>query len=854
MKKNMKKNIISFLLILACIIGMPCTNLVDPLIANSIKNEIPTRMKQVAENEFLELYFDERETDIAVKVKKTNEVWFSNPVDIESDEKATAFYKKLMKSQLSVTYYNESVQSSEMNNYSDSIEEEQFEVEYLEDGLTIIYTLGEMAEKIILPQIISEERFLTFYNQMDQRVQKKVARNYTFLNLDTMKEKDKKTNLDTYPILNEHNIYVLKSSVKDYLKEELMEYFLEVGYTKEDMGKDHEENGFVAEDNKPWFTIPLTYRLDGESLIVSVDPSMITYNEDGYYLVDVEILEYFGAAGKQEEGYIFVPDGSGALIYLNNGKTNSASYSGKVYGQDLTTNAISNKKLEIDDSLGIKIPVFGLKSEDRAWLAIVEQGDAYADINAEIAGRTNSYNNVYAGFSYLSYGAISMGDMIGANSFQMYSEPKFTESYQIRYSFLSGAEADYSGMASYYRDYLVEHGILHKTEVKEELPFYIEFIGAIDKVKSIFGIKYNSIEALTTYAQALEIIEELESVGISNMKVQYSGWMKGGIESLAPIKAKKNSNLENDGMGLNEYIKIMGEKGFPLYFGVDLQYVYKDRLLDGYSANSFAPRYFDKSIVKTGRYLIPNGLTKDKDINMISPYYVERMAGEFMNRTSKYDLPGVAVGSLSSNLYSDFMSNRYTDRENAITCNTNAMSGLKGVYRNGILVNNANIYSLPYTTDLLEVPMDSNKLRLIDESIPFYEMVIRGYIEYAGEPLNMSDDFTTTLLKSVESGAGLYFKWIYEDNSIVKDTEYDYLYSINYEIWKDKAIGTYNKVNEVFNDLQGQCITKHEKLDEDVYQVTYEEGTKVIINYNKEAVRVNDVNIPAQDFAVVEVR
>ena len=85
----------------------------------------------VAENESLELYFDEVETDIAVKEKSTGQVWFSNPVDIENDTVSSGYYQKLLKSQIVLTYINESTQSSRMNNYAASIEEGQFEVEKL---------------------------------------------------------------------------------------------------------------------------------------------------------------------------------------------------------------------------------------------------------------------------------------------------------------------------------------------------------------------------------------------------------------------------------------------------------------------------------------------------------------------------------------------------------------------------------------------------------------------------------------------------------------------------------------------------------------------------------------------------
>jgi len=812
--------------------------------------DVPARMQLKAENEYLQLYLDEKSTDVAVFVKSTGDVWFTNPPDVDSDPIANAFNKGVMKSQFSVRYYNNNVQSSEMDNYNDGIQEGQFEIAYEDDGFTITYTLGEVANKLILPSVISEERFNSFVERMDESVQRQVRRNYTFYNLEGMREDERQSNIDLYPMLEFNSIYAIRSGTRDFMKEELMVYFVEAGYTLEDLIYDNEENGFAEENNKPWFVVPLTYRIDGENLLVSIDSKLIEYNQDSFYLVNIDMLKFFGAATDNEEGYVFIPDGSGALIYLDSQKTNVLPYSSPVYGVDRTVNALSYRKSNNDELYSVKMPVYGMRTGDKAWFAIIEKGDAYASINAENAGGTNSYNNVYAGFTHRTFGTVSMGDLIGARGFQMYSRPHYSESYLIRLAFLSGDDANYSGMANYYRNYLVQNGVLAKTDVKRDVPLYVEFIGAIEKLRSFMGIKYDSIEGLTSFKQAEGIIKELENANISNIKVQYSGWMNEGLDSSAPSTVKVARTVEK-GLSLKKFIQNMESKGIPVYFSVDLQYVYEDNMFDGYTTISHSPRYYDKSVVRYGKALIPNGLIPETDINMISPYHVESFAEKFMKKSDKLNLAGVAVGHLTSDLYSDYMDKRYTDRETAVANNSSAIEALSNNYANGVLGYNANAYSFAYVKDILQVPLNSNYQRLVDESVPFYQMVIRGYVEYAGEPLNMSGDYATTYLKSIESGAGIYFKWIYADNSIVKNTDFDYLYSVNYKAWIDKCIESYAKANGALAGLQGQCIIWHERLLDKVYGTTYEDGTMVVVNYNDRAVEVDGRDVQAMDFILI---
>lgn len=807
-------------------------------------------MKLVAQNETLELYLDEVETDVAVRVKSTGDIWFTNPIGAEEDAAASAYYQRLMKSQLSVVYFNDNVQKNEMDNYNSSILDGQYTIDQLSDGVTITYTMGEMKSKQILPIVISEERYESYFSQMDEKAQKKVKRNYTHLVYSEMKEDAKANYTALYPKVETMNLYVLKTGTKDYVIEELMEYFKQAGYSEEDMYSDMEAAGYVSEESNAWFTIPLTYRLEKNELVVSIDPTKITYNEDGIYLAYVNLLQYFGAADTTQNGYMLVPDGSGALIELNNGKTDCSSYYAQVYGTDLTSRYTYETVSEADDSLSVKLPVYGMKAGNKAWFSIIEDGAAYANLNADISGKTTSYNNVYAGFSYLDYGPISLNEVIGSNGFQMYGKPDFQGEYRIRLSFLHGDDADYSGMARNYQKYLVERGVLKRQETSDQLPFYVDYIGAIDKLKSFLGFKYHSVQTLTTYKQAAKITSLLREGGIENLTISYSGWMNGGLHGTAPTKVKEVSKLSRGGMSLKEFMNEMTQAGTRVFQKAEFQYVYKDRLFDGYTANTYTARYFDNKLIKSGRVVIPNGFIKDKKILMLSPSYLDSIATKFIQSSKRLPLTGINIGTMSTMLYSDYNPKAYSDRQASVRSYQKAMQSLDQAYANGVLAENANDYAFAYSSDILNAPLYSNQYRIIDEDVPFYEMVIRGYINYSGESLNLSQDYETTLLKSIETGAGLYFQWIYEDNSVVKNTDFDHLYSVNYESWLSQALADYKRINDALGSLTGQTIVSHEKIQNQVYRITYESGTQVIVNYNSYSVLADGIRISAKDFAV----
>ena len=121
---------------------------------------------------------------------------------------------------------------------------------------------------------------------------------------------------------------------------------------------------------------------------------------------------------------------------------------------------------------------------------------------------------------------------------------------------------------------------------------------------------------------------------------------------------------------------------------------------------------------------------------------------------------------------------------------------------------------------------------LADLSIPFYQMVIHGSIEYSGEPINLNGDTRNTFLQAVEAGSGMYYRWCYAPNGEVQDLLFDGMYSLGYESWFDDAVAMYKEYNELLASTAGQYLVKHENVAENVNRITYEDGTTVYINYN----------------------
>ena len=417
--------------------------------------------KKVTENEYLVLYLNYDTTELAVQVKESGDIWFSNPPGREKDEKvARGSDKDALNAQFSLSYYLPGNRQMFMNNYSDSVQYRQFEIKAIDNGVSIDYVVGQewkkedyipliidkksMEEKVLKNLSAEEQEFLLSQYHLftleplepaDKRIdiynfdEEQVLGSYNFATpLEEMRERDMERlilhflgiyvnnrddlesiadiSAEDLNYLKDNPVYVQKRTIRAWDRDNIFLAFQNSGYTPEELAKDYQKlNLEPPKANERVFHITIEYFLDDRDFLVRVPLDKVKYPEDvvvagkgsveTYPLYSLDILPYFGAAGTDAEGYIFVPDGSGALIYLNNGRLDAKPYGKNLYGLDYALRP-RERISEITEQL--HIPVYGLKNGNKAFLAIIEEGDAYAIIKADIAGRTSSYNTVNGSF------------------------------------------------------------------------------------------------------------------------------------------------------------------------------------------------------------------------------------------------------------------------------------------------------------------------------------------------------------------------------------------------------------------------------------------------------------------------
>ena len=794
------------------------------------------------ENDYLSFEMDTQTTQFKVTDKSTGAEWLSNPADADQDKIANASNKEILSSTAVITYRT-TAGAVDMNNFKFSIEGGNYQVNQQEDGsIRVDYSIGKIEKKYLIPTAITKERYDAFTEQMKKATKKKLSSNYALYEpakLDSKKNKDEIIAL--YPSVVEQPLYILKSDVKENGKKKIEEYFAEVNYSQADYDLDMQLVAGTKESTAAVFNLSMIYRLEGSDLVVEMPYDSINFTE-GYHIINMTPLPMFGAAGLEDEGFMFVPEGGGALIKLNNGKLLQSTYFANVYGWDY---ALIRKEL-VNEPRNT-FPVFGMAKNGSSFVCIMEGATSYGAVQADISQRTNSYNTVNAKYHVLHNDQYNVSAKTAQLVF-MFEKDIPQDTVVHRYRFVDSD--NYADMATAYGDYLRSKDLLKDQQASEEVPVSVELVGAIDKTVVKFGLPIDSVFATTTFEQAEAIVKELAEQGAKNLHVRMSGWMNGGITQEVLTKVKVLNELGGE-EAMKQLMSTAESSNAKLYFDGISCFAYESGIMEGFVPFSDAARYATREQVKITRYDPLTYLPQDwlEDYYLVRPAYAKKGTDNLIGRLKELGASGIAFRDIGYFLSGDYDSKNTTTREEVKAMNIQSMLDAKAAGQ-AVMIKMGNDYALPYADIITDMDLLGTNYAILDQMVPFYQIALHGMKDFTGEPINLTGDYVAELLKCAETGAGLNFTFMAEDAKVLQDTYHSHLFGSNFDGWKEDAVNMISRYQQEMQGLNQKRIVNHELLSQDVVATTYEDGTKVYVNYTDEAYNANGIEVPARDYYV----
>jgi hypothetical protein len=550
--------------------------------------------------------------------------------------------------------------------------------------------------------------------------------------------------------------------------------------------------------------LTVLYTLRDGSFYVNISMNNLIL-PDGIFLEDITILNNFGAyENSDNEDYLFIPDGSGAILKTGVEDADFSPISLPVYGNNIATT---------DDLNGTQclIGAFGIKHSDSALLCIIEEGDEIASINAN-RNSASSLNSINASFK-----------ITDVYSDEIQGEP-YTSSIRLCYRFLSGKSATYSGMATACRENLIRNSVLSTKSVDvttEYMPMVVSLQGGY---KDADG-KYHS---LSDYKQALSLMMLLKAKGVNNVYLRYNGLYSnannGNHGNFDSFKGSLGTKKQ-----FNELFSYLNSQKFALFIDTDIL-TYSNGISSALSINK-------KNITNKTVYSFPYSTEEQKFLKMGK---LENTVEKILAESEKVSFDGYCLNDAGKYLYSDYSYNSYSKSlaKSELSAEISVLSTSKL-----LMVDTGNFYSLKNADVVANIPVSTMAYgeRNAYESIPFIQMLLHGIVEYSTIGTNTFDDSKTAFLRSIEYGCLPSADWYCSSFDKSIDAKYYYDNNIN------DMVNYYTKANTSLSELRDSRMTSHAKIQDGIYCTEYDNSIKVYVNYTDESVMVNGVIVDAMD-------
>ena len=581
------------------------------------------------------------------------------------------------------------------------------------------------------------------------------------------------------------------------------------------------------------FKLVVNYQIKDGSVYVSAKYENLVADSDAK-LTKLSLLNSFGAYSEPQQGdYIFVPDGSGALIKTDTRDDSfDSELSFPIYGGDAASGHANS------GTANALIPAYGMKQGNNAFVTIIDSGDAIATVSAD---RVRGGNDFYeAGVSFdITPCTESKG------KFYMSSE-SYDGDIGLCIRFLGGSNADYTGMAAAARDQLIRERILSTRTVEEQeyLPLDLTVIGVSDD--TLFSFKRLNLKkekTFTDFEQALDMLTRMKSKGINSIKLRYKGALSGGTDQSSIMTASLLARLgtRSDLKDLAEYVNA---QNMEMYLDVNLLSAAKG---DSFSSGRTAGSIFGKKAEYNAINNSPLG--KDKYAKrMLGMKYVEKSIIEILKDTRFSQFTGFCLNDVGSLLYSDYK-NGFNRQESAEMISEQLPSLTANMK---LMTDTGNFRVIKNVSFISHLPTSASQSRSAYVSVPFLQLVLHGIVGYSGEPLNFSENAKTSFLRCVEYGASPAYEWTYSDTYADKKNKSDEdrtdTVGVYYENWIASASEFYERADAALKDLQAARMTSHSEIMSGVFCTEYDTGAKIYVNYTESDVTVSGITVPAGDF------
>lgn len=605
-------------------------------------------------------------------------------------------------------------------------------------------------------------------------------------------------------------------------------------------------DGFTAHLNfkELQISFDVTVTLNDKGLNVLVPEDSVKEGDSKFKIGNLYLYPFLGYSKMaEEEGYLFIPDGSGALISLEDHHGQySQPYSESVYGtnygiDDPYVLSLKENQVTTSEPNAVTAPIFGMvhTKKQLGYLAVIEGGDYNAKIEAYPNGAILPYNWTAGKFIYRQFFNQSTSKDSGTMVVRQKNRNSFDA--QIQYNFVSGGDADYVGLAKSYRAYLQEKEVIKTKDTAEVTDFKmrLDFLGG-DLKK---GLISDEFVAMTSFEETAAILAELAKGDVKDLEVVLKGWQEKGIYGgYAQDSYNAASELGGNG-GLNRLLKD--------YQNQLAIHLYDDPLR--FNSTTQNSTWFNL-VTKLNKRTLQEEVhgSRFTSFNFLQPEDSAKLFEARVDSNKVTDYRGILLDGITNHLFAYSAKGKEYGREDTLKSYQALLE--KVAEKESLMLTSPIQPFWQYADSLTDVPVSSSNYVFEDQEIPFFAIAMRGLVTRYSEYGNFVANKQEYKLKLIEQGVYPSYLLTAEDPAELNNTNSSDIYSSCFDNYKAEITEIYQELKAVNEEIGATLIADYQKVGDHV-TVTYENGRRLLVNYGSQTAEINGSPVEAYSYKVV---
>ena len=408
---------------------------------------------------------------------------------------------------------------------------------------------------------------------------------------------------------------------------------------------------------------------------------------------------------------------------------------------------------------------------------------------------------------------------------------------QMQYNFLANEDASYIGMAKSYKNYLIDSGTLKQLENdnSSNIAARFDFLMA-DNEDALVG----SGRVISTTASQLEkILYDIKNnLKVDEAVISMYGWQGLGKTLQHPGKANL-SNSVGSASQYNNLIENMKKINYEVAFNENYYLINNKKMAYLNNASKHYNGYYNKFYDYDLEYINEfSNARADRSYDFVV------LQHQALSKKVNYD--NFTVEGISSNLSS---SSTNITRYNATKYLQEAFKYLKD---NNITVNAVapNDYLWKYVDRYFDADAYDSALLIENETVPFLQYVLNNTMEIYSPYCNFSFYDDRSICRMIDFNMYPSFMLTHNSAYYLLSTNSNLYFSTQYSEYTSLIKNIYQNVNSALGKVKNALWINRE-VNNNVVTNYYDNGKKIIINYNNQDVNVDGKVIKALGFEVI---